>query len=69
VSPASEQTAFTVAASDITDTLAPFSNYGRCIDIIAPGVKITSTWIENGNRTISGTSMATPVYYNNQNVM
>ncbi len=43
------------------DTFAGFSNYGTGVDIIAPGVCITST---NNNsstlRTISGTSMATP---------
>ncbi len=46
---------------DQDDTFAGFSNYGTGVDIIAPGVCITST---NNNstalRTISGTSMATP---------
>ena len=26
----------TVGASDIDDNLASFSNYGRCVDIVAP---------------------------------
>lgn len=32
----------TVAASDIDDELAMFSNFGECVDIIAPGVDIRS---------------------------
>jgi subtilisin family serine protease len=46
---------------DTDDTFAGFSNYGSGVDLIVPGVCITST---NNNsttlRTISGTSMATP---------
>lgn len=60
VSPASEPTAFTVAASDINDKFATFSNWGSSVDIIAPGVSILSTWNNGGTNTISGTSMATP---------
>ncbi len=59
-SPASEPTAYTVAASDINDKLASFSNVGKCVDIIAPGVNITSTWMNSTTKTISGTSMAAP---------
>ena len=36
-SPARTPSAITVAASDIYDTLAYFSNYGTHVDIIAPG--------------------------------
>jgi subtilisin len=42
------------------DTLASFSNYGAGVDLIAPGVCITSTWKGGGYKTISGTSMASP---------
>ena len=42
------------------DTLADFSNYGTGVDLIAPGVCITSTWKGGGYNTISGTSMASP---------
>jgi subtilisin family serine protease len=59
-SPASEPTAVTVAASTITDASASFTNFGRCVDLYAPGVSITSTWLGNGTNTISGTSMASP---------
>ncbi|RWS21442.1 proteinase T-like protein, partial [Leptotrombidium deliense] len=38
-SPASAQFAFTVAASNYTNELAWFTNFGRCVDIISPGTK------------------------------
>ncbi|KAG5974535.1 Cuticle-degrading protease [Claviceps digitariae] len=59
-SPASEPTACTVGASDINDNRSTFSNYGRVLDIFAPGTNIVSTWIGGTVRSISGTSMATP---------
>ncbi|KAJ3102610.1 subtilisin-like serine protease [Phlyctochytrium planicorne] len=59
-SPARSPTAFTVAASDINDAIASFSDRGSCVDIVAPGVNIASTWIRGGSRSISGTSMASP---------
>jgi len=36
-SPSSSPYAFTVGASDITDSRAYFSEYGACVDIFAPG--------------------------------
>ncbi len=45
---------------DADDTFADFSNYGADVDLIAPGVCITSTWMNGGYNTISGTSMASP---------
>ncbi|MCW2902110.1 MAG: peptidase and in kexin sedolisin [Streptosporangiaceae bacterium] len=59
-SPSSAANTTTVAASDSTDTRASFSNYGGCVDLYAPGVNITSDWLNGGTNTISGTSMATP---------
>ncbi|KAL5113670.1 hypothetical protein ACEQ8H_008457 [Pleosporales sp. CAS-2024a] len=59
-SPASEPTVYTVGATDSTDKVASFSNYGTLVDIHAPGVSILSTWLNGGTNTISGTSMATP---------
>jgi subtilisin family serine protease len=59
-SPARTAEALTVAASDRNDARASFSNKGDCVDLFAPGVDITSAWLANGSRTISGTSMAAP---------
>ncbi len=61
-SPARVAAAITVAASDITDGFASFSNFGAGVDIIAPGVNITSSWFTSdvATNTISGTSMAAP---------
>lgn len=61
-SPAAAEGPITVGASTNRDMMAFFSNHGPCVDIFAPGMDITSTWI--GSRravnTISGTSMAAP---------
>jgi subtilisin family serine protease len=45
---------------DVDDTFADFSNYGSDVDLVAPGTCITSTWMNGGYDTISGTSMASP---------
>jgi len=61
-SPANEVTAITVAATDMTDAQASYSNYGECVDIYAPGTGIVSLdiWGDSAYRTRSGTSMASP---------
>ncbi|KAF4333753.1 protease [Fusarium beomiforme] len=61
-SPAREPLAITVGATDIMDAFAPFSSFGKMIDIVAPGVDILSCWKGSPTATkrISGTSMATP---------
>ncbi|KHN93746.1 subtilisin-like protease PR1I [Metarhizium album ARSEF 1941] len=59
-SPASEPSVCTVGATDISDGLSSFSNYGNVVDILAPGSNILSTWPAGRTNTISGTSMATP---------
>ncbi len=59
-SPSRVPGALTVGASDRNDRRASFSNVGNCVDLFAPGVDITSDWLNNGTNTISGTSMATP---------
>lgn len=61
-SPAKVSTAITVGASTSTDQRASYSNYGKCLDVFAPGTSITSAWNSSATatNTISGTSMATP---------
>lgn len=50
-----------VTATDNTDSMAWFSNYGASsVDLGAPGVDILSTTIGNHYAYLSGTSMATP---------
>jgi subtilisin family serine protease len=58
-SPARAANAYTVASSDSNDNKASFTSYGPCVEIYAPGVNIPSTWLNNGTRTLSGTSMST----------
>lgn len=61
-SPSRVTEALTVGATDKIDKEASFSNYGTCVDILAPGVGITSAWYQSDTQTntISCTSMATP---------
>jgi PKD repeat protein len=61
-SPAGALNAMTVGATAINDSEASFSNYGACVDILAPGVNVLSAWYNSNSATatISGTSMATP---------
>ena len=59
-SPSSAANATTVASSTSSDAKSSFSNYGSCVDLYAPGSSITSTWLNGGTNTISGTSMASP---------
>ncbi|KAI8867273.1 subtilisin-like protein [Ramicandelaber brevisporus] len=62
VSPASASGVLCMAASDVSDTFADFSNYGRCVKMIGPGVDVLSSWNtdDTATNTISGTSMSTP---------
>eukprot|EP00539_Tryblionella_compressa_P004863 CAMPEP_0178768380 /NCGR_PEP_ID=MMETSP0744-20121128/20207_1 /TAXON_ID=913974 /ORGANISM="Nitzschia punctata, Strain CCMP561" /LENGTH=555 /DNA_ID=CAMNT_0020424445 /DNA_START=225 /DNA_END=1889 /DNA_ORIENTATION=- len=52
---------FSVGAVDKSGVLADFSSLNpSTTDILAPGVKILSTYTENSYRSFSGTSMAAP---------
>jgi len=62
-SPASSPLGTCVGATDSSDIRAYFSNWGQCVDIMAPGVSITSDYIGASNAAtavLSGTSMAAP---------
>ncbi len=62
MSPASAPTAISVGATDDQDARAPFSDYGPCVTVFAPGVDIESAWSSDPKATevLSGTSMAAP---------
>src|SRR5437879_10895867 len=50
-----------VAATDNTDSLAFFSNYGpSSVHLGAPGIDVLSTTVGSNYAYLSGTSMATP---------
>jgi len=56
------QSSISVGSSTSDDARSPFSNWGDCVTIFAPGSSIISAhWTsDTGSRTSSGTSMATP---------
>ncbi|PHH59450.1 hypothetical protein CDD81_3180 [Ophiocordyceps australis] len=58
--PHGQDSVLTVGAIDHTGREWASSNYGKAIDILAPGVDIKSADSQNGVKLMSGTSMATP---------
>ncbi|HEU0013955.1 MAG TPA: S8 family peptidase [Longimicrobium sp.] len=60
--PAGAPTVITVGSTTNTDAESSFSNYGTCVDILAPGSAIMSSdyTVTNGLVSKSGTSMASP---------
>jgi subtilisin family serine protease len=61
-SPAGAPNAITTGSTTSSDAESSFSNYGTCVKILAPGSSITSSssTVDNGLVTMSGTSMASP---------
>jgi subtilisin family serine protease len=61
-SPARVAAAITVGATNSSDQAASFSNYGTCVDLLAPGVQILSSWYtgDTAGAYLDGTSMASP---------
>jgi subtilisin family serine protease len=61
-SPASAPGVIAVGATDESDTRASFSNWGSCVDVFAPGVRINSANAANFSlpASRSGTSAASP---------
>jgi hypothetical protein len=64
-SPGCAKEAITIGATDGND-IASFSSRGPTADgrikpdLVAPGIRITSTWLNNEFKSLSGTSTATP---------
>ena len=58
--PAAYRNVMAVGAIDIDTDVAPFSNSGSYVDVVAPGVHILSTYIPNNYGFLDGTSMASP---------
>lgn len=58
--PAAFRETIGVGAVDKSGQACEFSSRGKEIVVAAPGADITSTWLNNGYATISGTSMAAP---------
>lgn len=58
--PACYPNVVTVSAIGQDYVIASFSNYGKVIDLCAPGVDINSTYLDNEFVKMSGTSMACP---------
>jgi cysteine-rich repeat protein len=59
-SPGCIRNAVAVGAVDSSDAIAEFSNSSEELDLLAPGVDITASWIGGGTAVLSGTSMAAP---------
>ena len=61
-SPARVAAAITIGATDSSDRAASFSNYGSCVDWLAPGVSILSSWhtSDTAGAYLDGTSQAAP---------
>ncbi len=58
--PAAFKDVITVGATNTTDTLLYYSNFGESVDICAPGEKVISSYLDNTTESLSGTSMASP---------
>uniref|UniRef100_A0A1D1XG99 Subtilisin-like protease 3 n=1 Tax=Anthurium amnicola TaxID=1678845 RepID=A0A1D1XG99_9ARAE len=64
-SPAAAPSAITVGATEFkSDAIADFSNFGKCVDIFAPGRNITGAGLDNNHRYLKGyfgTSFSSPL--------
>ncbi|MFF6888958.1 S8 family peptidase [Streptomyces sp. NPDC012421] len=59
-SPASAERVLTVGASDRYDDETNYSNFGKVVDLYAPGQDILSARLGGGSVSFNGTSMAAP---------
>jgi len=63
LSPQRIQQVITVGASMRDDSAAPWSNFGPCVDLYAPGDELASAWKRDVNQIVerSGTSFSGPM--------
>lgn len=59
--PAGYDECLAVSALNPDGSLAQYSNYSDKIELAAPGTNVLSTWTDDGYKSASGTSMASPV--------
>ncbi len=59
--PGAYRGALSVGSVNPADVRSTFSNYGKFVDVMAPGTSIYSTWQDNVYTSLSGTSMASPL--------
>jgi aqualysin 1 len=57
---ASFPNAIVVGGTRSDDTAAPWSNYGSCVDLYAPGEGVWTTWTTAPRTFVSGTSYSAP---------
>lgn len=62
VTPAGNDQVYTVGSTDRDDAMDPYSCYGKCVNMLAPGFDIKSAYIgkKGATATMSGSSMAAP---------
>lgn len=58
--PSAQTGVISVASSTSSDAMSSFTNWGTCVNLIAPGSYITSARMNGGYTVMSGTSMASP---------
>lgn len=59
--PGASDSALTVGALDMLDKMPVWSNTGKCVKVLAPGVDVYSTTADGVDQAWSGTSMAAPI--------
>lgn len=59
--PAAYPTVLGVGAIDANGNLAPFSNYGESLDLVAPGFGVNALWEEGSYVSFNGTSASAPL--------